>query len=35
VPMFTERSGGLLSAFVADPEIDVIAATPLIHEAVA
>ena len=34
-PMFAERSGGLLSACVADPEIDVIAATPLIHEAVA
>ena len=35
IPMFAERSGGLLSAFIVDPEIDVIAATPLIHEAVA
>jgi len=35
VPMFSDRSGGLLSAFIANPEIDVIAATPLIHEAVA
>lgn len=33
-PCFSERSGGLLSAFIASPEIDVIAATPLIHKAV-
>lgn len=34
-PMFAECSGGLLSAFIADPEIDVIAATPRVHEAIA
>jgi hypothetical protein len=33
-PIFTERSGGLLSAFIASPDIDVIAATPDIHKAV-
>lgn len=33
-PMFTERSGGLLSAFIASPDINVIAATPDIHKAV-
>jgi hypothetical protein len=32
-PMFHERSGGLLSAVVANPEIDVIAATQRIHDA--
>jgi hypothetical protein len=31
-PMFEERSGGLLSAFIASPEIDVIAATQCIHD---
>jgi len=30
---FKERSGGLLAAFIASPEIDVIAATPMIHKA--
>jgi len=34
VTCMKERSGGLLSAFVASPEIDVIAATPDIHKAV-
>jgi hypothetical protein len=33
-PRFKERSGGLLAAFIASPEIDVIAATPDIHKAV-
>jgi hypothetical protein len=32
-PMFEERSGGLLSAFIASPEIDIIAATQRIHDA--
>ena len=34
VPCFHDRSGGLLSAFIASPEIDVIAATQAIHKAV-
>jgi hypothetical protein len=33
-PCFHDRSGGLLSAFIASPEIDVIAATQAIHKAV-
>lgn len=32
-PCFHERSGGLLAAFIASPEIDVIAATQRIHDA--
>jgi hypothetical protein len=32
-PCFHERSGGLLEAFIASPEIDVIAATQHIHDA--
>jgi hypothetical protein len=31
-PMFEDRSGGLLSAFIASPEIDVIAATQRLHD---
>jgi len=31
-PRFKERSGGLLAAFIASPDIDVIAATPMIHK---
>jgi hypothetical protein len=33
--VFCDRSGGLLSALVADPEYDIVAASKDIHEAIA